>query len=107
MKRIVACMLSIVILLSSIITSNAITVSMADEVIVGGAFLEDNEYVLEGDLVNIYSGNPPQDADYAYFKDRVLYLNNFDLSSHVDNEVDSETIVKCNIGIWQCASQIG
>ena len=107
MKRIVACMLSIVILLSSIITSNAITVSMADEVIVGGAFLEDNEYVLEGDLVNIYSGNPPQDADYAYFKDRVLYLNNFDLSSHVDNEVDSDTIVKCNIGIWQCAPQIG
>ena len=72
--------MSIGILLSSIITSNAVTVSMADEVIVGNAFLEDGEYVLEGDLVNIYSGKPPQEADYAYFKDRVLYLNNFDLT---------------------------
>ena len=99
--------MSIGILLSSIITSNAITVSMADEVLVGSAYLEDNEYVLEGDLVNVYSGKPPQDADYAYFKDRVLYLNNFDLTSHIDNTVDSNTIVKCNIGIWQCIPQVG
>lgn len=84
------------------ITADATTVSMADEVIIGPVYLEDNEYVLEGDLVESHSGKPPEDADYAYFKDGVLYLKDFDLSANLENQVDSDTIIVCNIGIWQC-----
>ena len=108
-KRIlsIVLVLSMVMTLTSAIAANAMTISMADEVYVGNVTLEDGQYILEGDMVDIYTGIPPEDKDYAYFKDRVLHLNNFDLTTHTDNQVDRETTVKCNIGIWQCIPGLG
>ena len=80
--------------------ANALTYEMADAVIVNNVGLDDGYYVLEGST-EAKKGTPPVDADYAYFKDQVLYLKNFDITTYRENRVSAEKVVKCGIGMNQ------
>lgn len=83
-------------------SANALTYEIADEVIVNNISLGDGYYVLEGST-EYKKGTPPADADYAYFKDRVLYLKNFNITTYRENRVSAEKMVKCGIGMFQYA----
>ena len=82
------------------LTANALTYELADAVIVNDVGLDDGYYVLEGST-EAKKGTPPANADYAYFKDRVLYLKNFDITTYRENRVSAEKVVKCGIGMYQ------
>ena len=103
-KRMISLLLALVMILGMIpataITANALTYELADAVIVNNVGLDDGYYVLEGST-EAKEGTPPADADYAYFKDQVLYLKNFDITTYRENRVSAEKVVKCGIGMYQ------
>ena len=103
-KRILSLLLTLVMILIMIppMSANALTYEIADEVIVNNISLGDGYYVLEGST-EYKKGTPPADADYAYFKDRVLYLKNFNITTYRENRVSAEKMVKCGIGMFQYA----
>ena len=101
-KKALSLLLAIVMVLGMIppMRANALTYEMADAVIVNNVALDDGYYVLNGST-EPKKGMPSADSDYAYFKDQVLYLKNFDVTTYRNNRVDSDKWVKCGIGLFQ------
>ena len=86
-KRILSLLLTLVMILGMIPAmapaANAATMKMY---LGSSVFLCDGQYVLSGST-DVKEGPPPSDAQYAYFKDNVLTLKNFnvtDMSSLYD-----------------------
>lgn len=100
-KRLISVLLSLAITVGVVpLHADAQTITMADNIVVGGIALKDGDYLLEGES-KAKSGTPPSDADYAYMVGHTLYLKNFDLTTHNENKVDSDTTVACCIGLFQ------
>jgi hypothetical protein len=100
-KRLISVLLSLAITVGVVpLHADAQTITMADNIVVGGIALKDGDYLLEGES-KAKSGTPPSEADYAYMVGHTLYLKNFDLTTHNENKVDSDTTVACCIGLFQ------